>query len=99
MSHIIYPTTNFNTTETLTIERGDGAYVYDKQGRQYLEGMAGLWCTSLGYNNRELIDATAEQMGRLSFSHMFGGKTHQVAIDLAKISRYGACRQRSYFLW
>ncbi len=83
MSHIIYPTTNFNTTETLTIERGDGAYVYDKQGKQYLEGMAGLWCTSLGYNNRELIDATAEQMGQLSFSHMFGGKTHQVGIDLA----------------
>jgi 4-aminobutyrate--pyruvate transaminase len=83
MSHIIYPTTNFNATETLTIERGDGAYVYDKQGRQYLEGMAGLWCTSLGYNNRELIDATAEQMGQLSFSHMFGGKTHQVGIDLA----------------
>jgi adenosylmethionine-8-amino-7-oxononanoate aminotransferase len=84
MSHIIYPTTNFNTTETLTIERGDGAYVYDKEGRQYLEGMAGLWCTSLGYNNRELIDATTEQMGRLSFSHMFGGKTHQVGIDLAE---------------
>jgi 4-aminobutyrate--pyruvate transaminase len=84
MSHIIYPTTNFHTTETLTIERGDGAYVYDEQGRQYLEGMAGLWCTSLGYNNRELIDAAAEQMGQLSFAHMFGGKTHQVGIDLAE---------------
>jgi adenosylmethionine-8-amino-7-oxononanoate aminotransferase len=84
MSHVIYPTTNFNHTETLTIERGDGAYVYDKHGKQYLEGMAGLWCTSLGYNNRELIDATAEQMSKLSFSHMFGGKTHQVGIDLAE---------------
>lgn len=83
MSEIIYPTTNLKVTETLTIERGDGAYVYDSEGNQYLEGLAGLWCTSLGYNNRELIDTAAEQMGKLAYSHMFGGKTHQVGMDLA----------------
>lgn len=83
MSEIIYPTTNLKVTETLTIERGEGAYVYDSNGKQYLEALAGLWCTSLGYNNRELIDTTTEQMSNLSYSHMFGGKTHQVGIDLA----------------
>ena len=82
MSHIIYPSTNFKNIETLTIERGDGIYVYDNQGKQYIEGLAGLWCTALGYNNRELIETTVEQMSQLTFSHMFGGKTHQVAIDL-----------------
>ena len=35
------------------------------------------------YGNQEIIDTTAEQMSKLTFSHMFGGKTHQVAIDLA----------------
>jgi len=84
MSEIIYPTTNLKVTETLTIERGDGAYVYDSEGKQYLEGLAGLWCTSLGYNNRELIDTATEQMGKLAYSHMFGGKTHQVGIDLSE---------------
>lgn len=84
MSEIIYPTTNLKVTETLTIERGDGAYVYDSEGNQYLEGLAGLWCTSLGYNNRELIDTASEQMGKLAYSHMFGGKTHQVGMDLAE---------------
>jgi len=84
MSSIIYPTTNFQQTETLTIERGEGAYVFDNKGKQYLEGLAGLWCTSLGYNNQELIAATTEQMATLSYSHMFGGKTHQVGIDLAE---------------
>lgn len=84
MSQIIYPTTNLQHTETLTIARGDGAYVYDNNGKQYLEGLAGLWCTSLGYNNRELIESTTEQMSKLSYSHMFGGKTHQVGIDLAE---------------
>ena len=84
MSAIIYPTTNLTQTETLTIERGNGAYVYDNKGNQYLEGLAGLWCTSLGYNNLELIEATKEQMSQLSYSHLFGGKTHQVGIDLAE---------------
>ncbi len=83
MSTIIYPTTNLKAIETLTIERGDGAYVYDSNGKQYLEALAGLWCTSLGYNNRELIDTVSAQMGKLSYSHMFGGKTHQVGMDLA----------------
>lgn len=83
MSSIIYPTTNFKATETLVLDRGEGVYIYDADGRQYLEGLAGLWCTSLGYNNRELIDAASEQMGQLSFSHMFGGKTHRVAMELS----------------
>jgi 4-aminobutyrate--pyruvate transaminase len=83
MSSIIYPTTNFKSIETLVIERGEGAYVYDNKGKQLIEGMAGLWCTSLGYGNKELIDAASEQMTKLSFSHMFGGKTHQVGMDLA----------------
>ncbi|MGR6870907.1 aminotransferase [Pseudomonas sp. HK3] len=84
MSTIIYPTTNFKHTETLTIERGEGVYVYDNQGNKYIEGLAGLWCTSLGYGNQEIIDATTEQMSKLSYSHMFGGKTHQVGMDLSE---------------
>ncbi|MGB2358839.1 MAG: aminotransferase [Porticoccaceae bacterium] len=83
MTHLIYPTTNFKAIEQITIERGEGCYVWDKDGKQYLEGLAGLWCTALGYGNQELIDTTSEQMSKLTFSHMFGGKTHQVAIDLA----------------
>ncbi|MEH6586037.1 MAG: aminotransferase [Halioglobus sp.] len=82
MSAVIYPTTNLAATEQLTFERGEGVYVYDQSGKQYLEGLAGLWCTGLGYGNRELIDAISEQLGKLSFSHTFGGKTHQPVIDL-----------------
>lgn len=83
MTHLIYPTTNFKAIEQLSIERGEGCYVWDKQGKQYLEGLAGLWCTALGYGNQELINTATEQMQQLTFSHMFGGKTHQAGIDLA----------------
>ena len=84
MSTIIYPTTNLKTGENLILEKGDGVYVYDNNGNQYLEGMAGLWCTSLGYNNQELIDAATQQLHNLSYSHMFGGKSHKVGMDLAE---------------
>lgn len=83
MSSIIYPITNLKQVEQLNIVRGDGIYVYDDEGTQYLEGLAGLWCSSLGYGNRELIDAITEQLNTLPYSHMFGGRTHQVGMDLA----------------
>ena len=83
MTSIIYPATNLKQIEQLIIDRGDGVYVYDTNGNQYLEGLAGLWCTSLGYGNQELIDTASESMSRLSFTHMFGGKSHQIGIDLA----------------
>ena len=88
MSSIIYPTTNLKQVEQLNIVRGEGIYVYDDAGNKYLEGLAGLWCASLGYGNEELIDAIARQLKTLSYSHMFGGRTHKVVMQLAdKLSK------------
>lgn len=83
MSHLIYPNTNLAATEQLVIERGEGVHVFDTNGKRYIEGLAGLWCTGLGYGNEELVDAVATQMKTLSYTHMFGGKTHPLAIELA----------------
>jgi len=83
MTSMIYPTTNPAMSETMVVARAEGPYIYDKQGKRYLEGMAGLWCTALGYGNEEVIEAAERQMRELSFSHMFGGKTHSSAIELA----------------
>jgi 4-aminobutyrate---pyruvate transaminase len=66
------------------LERGKGVLVYDTQGRRYIEGMAGLWCTALGYGNEELIEAARIQLERLSFAHLFAGKSHDPAIELAE---------------
>ncbi len=57
MTSMIYPTTNPLATEQLILERGEGVYVFDSSGKPYLEGLAGLWCTSLGYGNEEIIQA------------------------------------------
>lgn len=84
---ILHPATNLvahRTTGPLVLERGEGVFVWDKEGKRYIEGLAGLWCTGLGYGNQELIEAAREQMSRLSFTHLFGGRSHEPAIALAE---------------
>lgn len=83
MTAMIYPTTNPAAAEQMVVARGEGPYIFDQQGKRYLEGMAGLWCTALGYGNEEVIEVAEKQMRELSYSHMFGGKTHASAIELA----------------
>ena len=84
---LVHPYINlatFRETGPLIIERAHGIYVYDTEGKAYIEGMAGLWCTALGYGNEELVDAAAEQMRKLSFAHLFTGRSHDPAIELAE---------------
>ena len=62
---LVHPYTNLaalRETGPLIIERGQGVFVYDTEGKAYIEGMAGLWCTALGYGNEELVEAAATQM-------------------------------------
>ena len=66
------------------ISSGDGIYVTDKDNNKFIEGMSGLWCTSLGFNEPELIEAAVKQMRELPFYHSFTGKTSNPAIDLAE---------------
>jgi len=84
---LVHPYINlarFRETGPLIIERGHGVYVYDTDGKAYIEGMAGLWCTALGYGNEELVEAAAAQMRKLSFAHLFTGRSHDPAIELAE---------------
>ena len=83
MSSVIYPVTNLKSVEQINIVRGKGVYVYDDAGNQYLEGLSGLWCSALGYGNEELIEAISSQLHTLSYSHLFGGRTHPVVMELA----------------
>jgi 4-aminobutyrate---pyruvate transaminase len=68
----------------MMLARAEGVYMYDDQGRQYLEGLAGLWCTSLGYGNEELARAAYDQMKKLSYAQLFASKSHEVGVLLAE---------------
>lgn len=87
LKHLLHPTTNLaqhqaNGPKVLT--RAEGAYIWDNQGNQYLEAMAGLWCTALGYGEEELARVAYEQMKNLSYNQLFGGKTNEASVLLAE---------------
>ncbi|MBB3938608.1 L-2,4-diaminobutyrate transaminase [Novosphingobium fluoreni] len=62
---------------------GQGVRVRDAHGREYLDGMAGLWCVNLGYGRKEITEAIAKQSERLSFFHTFNGMTTDVVAECA----------------
>src|SRR5690606_59356 len=64
--------------------RGKGVFVYDTQGREFIEGMSGLWCAGLGFGDEEMIEAAVEQMRTLPFYHLFGAKSSEPAVELAE---------------
>ena len=86
-SYYINPYTNLKANEAsgpLVIERGDGVFVYDEDGKEYLEGMSGLWCVSLGFSESRLIRAAEKQMKNLPYYHSFTGKVPAVTLELSE---------------
>src|SRR5215471_1766340 len=87
IAHHLHPYTNFKKHEEsgpLTIVRGRGVYVMDDDGKEYIEGMAGLWSAALGFSNERLATVAYEQMKQLPFYHAFNHRSHEPAINLAE---------------
>jgi 4-aminobutyrate--pyruvate transaminase len=84
---VIHPYTNLarhREVGPLILNEGKGVYLYDDKGKRYIEGMAGLWCTALGYGNTEIAEAGAEALRKVSFTHAFTGKSHDGLIELSE---------------
>jgi 4-aminobutyrate---pyruvate transaminase len=82
-----HPYTNLRAIEKdapLIIVEGDGIEVIDDAGKRYIEGMAGLWCASLGFSEKRLADAAKRQMDVLPYYHSFSGKAHNVVAELSE---------------
>ncbi len=87
VAHHFHPYTNLRAIERdppLVIVRGEGVEVIDETGQRYLEGMAGLWCASLGFSEPRLAEAARRQMQVLPYYHSFSGKAHNVVAELAE---------------
>src|SRR6185437_4332227 len=83
----IHPYTNLKAHETegpLVITGGEGIFVRDENGKSYLEGLAGLWCCSLGFSERRLAEAAYRQMLKLPYYHTFAHKATDIGIELAE---------------
>ena len=66
------------------ITSAQGVYVYDSNGEELLDAMAGLWCVNIGYGREELAQAAERQMRELPYYNTFFQTTHIPAIDLSE---------------
>ena len=83
----LHPYTNLRQHEKtgpLVISKGDGIRVYDERGKEYIEGLAGLWSVAVGFSEKRLAEAAYQQMLKLPYYHTFTSKAHEPSIRLAE---------------
>ena len=86
--HVFHPWTVFDTFRehgSLIMARGSGVHVFDANGKQYLDGIGGLWCVNIGHGREEIADAIAEQARKLAFFNSFVDTTSIPAAELAAV--------------
>ena len=87
----------FDSTDFPVIERGDGIYLYDTDGKQYLDAVSSWWACNLGHSRPELVSALQRQAGALQHS-ILGNLSHPAAIELAeRISGLFPAPRRTFF--
>ena len=99
LKYLFHPNTNLDAlrkTGPLVLSRGEGIFVWDTHGKRYIDGIAGLWCATLGYGDEELARTAYEQIRKFSFGHLFAAKSHEpgvlLAEKLAELSPFEAAR-------
>ncbi|HXV24935.1 MAG TPA: aminotransferase [Alphaproteobacteria bacterium] len=86
-SAFLHPFSHIPTLEEYgptIVDHGAGIYIYDDQGRRYLEGNSGLWNVVLGFDNKAMIEAAQRAYQRLPAYHAFFGRVAQSALDLSE---------------
>ncbi|MFN3579820.1 MAG: aspartate aminotransferase family protein [Pseudomonas sp.] len=85
-AHYLHPFTDhkeLGAKGTRIIERAQGVYLWDSEGNQILDGMAGLWCVNIGYGRAELAEAAYRQMLQLPYYNSFFQCANPPAVELA----------------
>lgn len=86
--HFLHPTSSIQAQQEsgapLIFTEGEGIYLRDMEGDNYIDGMSSLWNVNIGHGRKELSDIASEQMTKLAFSSTFSGFAHEPAIRLAK---------------
>ena len=68
----------------VVIVRGEGVFVWDEEGRRYIDGSSSLWYANVGHGNREIAEAIAAQLAELETFHVFGDFTNRPARELSE---------------
>jgi putrescine aminotransferase len=82
--HLIHPLHHPSEhLEPMVYVRGRGAIITDIQGREYIDGLAGLWNVNVGHGRQELARAAADQIGELAYFSGYTGSSNVPAVELA----------------
>ena len=68
----------------IVVDRGKGVYIWDEQGRRYLDATAGLWYCNVGYGREGIAEAAHAQLSKLSAYSTFGDLSNRPAIELCE---------------
>lgn len=83
--HLIHPLHNPAAQKSGTVwVGGKGAILIDANGKEYLDGLSGLWCNSAGNGRRELADAAYDQMQTMAYASGYAGSSNPNAIELGE---------------
>ncbi|MGE0698872.1 MAG: aminotransferase [Hyphomicrobiaceae bacterium] len=86
VASLVHPQSNLRAhleTGPTIITKGKGIFVYDEEGREFLEAAAGLWCASLGFGVERLARVAYEQMTKVGYYHIYRHASNETAIELA----------------
>src|SRR5215467_10311 len=83
--HLIHPLHHpIDNAEPMIYVRGSGATVSDIGGKEYLDGLSGLWNVNVGHGRTELADTASQQMRELAYFSGYAGSSNIPAINLAQ---------------
>ena len=83
--HLVHPLHHPDDhRQPLVVVAGRGAMLQAADGREYIDGLAGLWNVNVGHGRAELADAASAQMRRIAFASAYIGATNEPAVRLAE---------------
>lgn len=81
--YLLHPLHNATHAPRVLV-RGQGSVMWDADGREYIDGLSGLWNVNVGHGRVELAAAAHEQMSTLAFASAYNGQSNRPAIELAE---------------
>lgn len=85
--HLVHPVSNLREHQqkgVKLLQSGQGPWLTDIHGEQYLDAFAGLWCVNVGYGQQRVVDAATKQMNQLAYATGYFGFGSEPAVVLAK---------------
>lgn len=88
LAHILHGNTNLydylNGQGPVILAKGEGAIVTDTDGKEYIDGLAGLWNVNIGHGRKEIAEAAAEQIRQIAYAPTMLSLSNVPAIKLAE---------------